>query len=137
MSKEREGRVLALGTMTEKGLNVVKSAAGERIRSAFIVSGNKPIIIATSTYERPATPVDRANEKWFQSHENQIPVAKYTFAYVLVNWPTQEIYVMPGEDYRKKLEVAVNQKRNEGNGSVAKIWIEADEKYKDNFKILR
>jgi len=123
MSKEREGRIHALGTLTEKGFNVVKSAAGERARSAFIVGGNKPIIISTSSTE---------GNLEFQSHPAQLHQAKYIFAYVLVHYPTKSIYIMPGEDYRKKVEEQVEK----GPDNV-RIWITVDEKYKDNFKILR
>lgn len=123
MSKEREGRIHALGTLTEKGFSVVKSAAGERARSAFIIGGNKPIIISTSSH---------ADNLEFQSHPAQQYQAKYIFAYVLVHYPTKAIYIMPGEDYKKKVEEQV-----EKNPDNVRIWIEVEEKYRDNFKILR
>ena len=95
--KEKEGRIHALGTLTEKGFKVMKSAAGGH-RSTFIISENKPVIISTSSI---------FDVKRWQTHPSQATLAHYFFAYVLVHGPTGDIHIMPGEDYRKKSFIAL------------------------------
>ena len=121
--KEKEGRIHALGTLTEKGFKVIKSAAGGH-RSTFIVSENKPVIISTSSIFD--------SKKW-QTHPSQATLAHYFFAYVLVHGPSGDIHIMPGEVYRKKVE-----EQMEKYPENLKLFIEdLQNEYKDNWKILR